>query len=399
MLLPYRAKNPPERFPIITVSLIVLNTLVFALTSQDFLSVRESAVLAYAVSHSTLSPVRLLTSMFLHASLLHLVGNMLFLWIFGAAVEGRLRPLKFMAVYLISGMVGGLLSDVVMGLLNPDVPSLGASGAIMGLAGAYLYMFPFAPIRLVWFFWFGLLPRGGVTDWQARWVILYFVGLDILNGVLLAGADGVAHFAHLGGAGAGLLAVFLLRAPRDNEDFSRAQAVRADMRDFSLMTLQELEALMQQPTQDMRLVMAYCEKALVSPFGASEAKCLAALQHYGAALMEQAEPNQLTHILMRLSLDTARKIPMVFFLRLGSKLERTGSPDSAYHIYRRIGEISPQSPDAEVALYRVGRMLETVYQNRAQAVACYTQMLQLYPNGQMRMEAQRSLQLLSTSHV
>lgn len=286
MLIPYRAKNPPERFPYVTVSLIALNTLIFLLTCNGSLEVRDDIVARFAVSHANLSPITLLTAMFLHGSVLHLVGNMLFLWIFGAAVEGRLRPLRYIAVYLFAGAIGGLLSDFVTGLIDPDTPNLGASGAIMGLAGAYLYLFPYAPIRIAWFLWLGMLPRGGITEWQARWVILYFVALDVFNGILLGkllgvAGDGVGHFAHLGGAGAGFLAVMLLRVPRDNEDISTVQATLADMRDVALLPLHDLEALMQRPTDDVRLILAYCRQSLVAPIGASEAKCLWALRQYG----------------------------------------------------------------------------------------------------------------------
>jgi membrane associated rhomboid family serine protease len=79
MIIPIRAKNPPERFPYITLALIALNTLIYAFTSKHFLVVRSSAVATLAVSHATLSPGRLLTSMFLHGSWDHILGNMLFL--------------------------------------------------------------------------------------------------------------------------------------------------------------------------------------------------------------------------------------------------------------------------------------------------------------------------------
>ena len=201
------------------------------------------------------------------------------------------------------------------GLVDPDTPNLGASGAIMGLAGAYLYLFPYAPIRLVWFLWFFLIPRFGIMEWQARWVILYFVGLDVFNGILMGGGDGVGHFAHLGGAVAGFLAVWLLRMPRDTEDVSEVQATLADMRDVTLLSLYQLEALMQQPTTDVRLILTYCRQCLVAPMGASEAKCLWALRQYSALLMEQANPSQLAGVLLPLSLPTARQIPPMYYLR------------------------------------------------------------------------------------
>lgn len=399
LLVPYRAKNPPEVFPTVTVSLMVLNTLIFACTSRHFWTVKDSAVAAFAVSHATLSPWRLLSAMFLHESLLHLAGNMLFLWIFGAATEGRLRPLRFLAVYLFAGTIGGLLSDFVSGLVDPDIQNLGASGAIMGLAGAYLYLFPYSPIRLVWGFWFGLLPRGGITDWQARWVVLYFVGLDVFNGLIMGAQDGVGHLAHLGGAGAGFLLTWLLRVPRDTEDVSEVQATLSDMRDVSLLPLRDLEALMQRPTTDVKLILAYCRQATISHIGASEAKCLWALHQYGPLLMDQADPKQLAGVLLPLSPASTRQVSPIFFLRLGSRLEIAGASDTAVRIYQRVCDVFPPSPDTEMAYLRVGRLMETVYGDMAQARFCYQKMLEQFPAGLMAGEAERGLRRLPAAAI
>jgi len=394
VILPYRAKNPSPVFPYVTVSLIVLNTLIFALTCNGHLQVRESIVQRFAFTHMSFSPLTLLTAMFLHGSPLHLIGNMLFLWIFGSAVEGRLRPLRFLAVYLFTGIVGDLLSDFVMGLVNPDVYNRGASGAIMGLAGAYLYLFPYTPIRLVWFMWFFVLPRGGITEWQARWVILYFVGWDVVNGILLGGGDGVGHLVHIGGAAAGFLAVWLLRMARDGEAVAEVQATLSDLRDVTLLPLHDLEALMQRPTTDVRLILAYCRQSLIAPIGASEAKCLWALRQYGSLLMEQADPCALAGLVVPLSLPTARQIPPMFFLRLGSRLERAGEYDGAVRLYYRMCEVFPPCPDVEMAYLRVARMMEQTYGDRSQARFCYAKMLELFPKGAMCLEAEGGLRRL-----
>ena len=281
------------------------------------------------------------------------------------------------------------------GLINPDTPNLGASGAIMGLAGAYLYLFPYAPIRLVWFLWLGFLPRGGVTEWQARWVILYFVGLDVFNGILMGGGDGVGHFAHLGGAGAGFLAVWLLRMPRDTEDVSDVQATLADMRDVALLPLHQLEALMQKPTTDVRLIMAYCRQSLISQIGASEQKVLWALRQYGTLLLEQADPSALASLLIPLSSATARQLSPTFYLRLGSKLEKAGDCNDAVRLYHRLCEVFPPCPDVEMAYLRVGRLMEQVFGDRNQAHFCYAQMMKLFPQGAMSAEAQNGLRRLA----
>lgn len=395
-VLPFRAKNPSPVFPYVTVSLIVLNTLIFALTCDSHLHVRESVVQRFAFSHMSLSPLTLLTAMFLHGSPLHLLGNMLFLWIFGSATEGRLRPLRFIAVYLFTGIVGDLLSDFLMGLVNPDTYNLGASGAIMGLAGAYLYLFPYAPIRLVWFLWFFLLPRMGITQWQARWVILYFLGWDVFNGILMGGGDGVGHFAHLGGAAAGFAAIWLLRMPRDGEEVAEVQATLSDLRDVTLLPLYDLESLMQRPTTDVRMILAYCRQSLIAPIGASETKCLWALRQYGSLLIEQADAGVLAGLVVHLSQPTAQQIPPMFFLRLGSRLERLGDYDGAVRLYYRMCEIFPACPDIEMAYLRVARIMEQTYGDRVQARLCYAKMLELFPKGAMFLEAEGGLRRLPT---
>lgn len=393
-ILPFRAKNPSPVFPYVTVGLIVLNTLIFALTCNGHLTIREAVVQRFAFSHMNISLLTLLSAMFLHENLLHLGGNMLFLWIFGSATEGRLRPLRFLATYLFAGIIGDLLSDYVTGLLNPDAYNLGASGAIMGLAGAYLYLFPYAPIRLAWFMWFFIMPRGGITEWQARWVILYFVGLDVVNGILMGGGDGVGHFAHLGGAAAGFLSMGLLRMPRDGEAVAEVQATLADLRDVTLLPLHDLEALMQRPTTDVRLILAYCRQSLIAPIGASEAKCLWALRQYGSLLIEQADAHVLAGLVVPLSLPTAQQIPPMFFLRLGSRLERAGDYDGAVRLYYRLCEVFPPCPDVEMAYLRVARMMEHNFGDRTQARFCYAKMVELFPQGAMCLEAEGGLRRL-----
>ena len=94
MIIPFRTKNPPEHFPYVTLILIVVNVLIYFLTSLGnyCLRIDDTVIEQFAVTHNTLNLWRLTTAMFLHANLEHIIGNMLFLWIFGAAVEGRLRP-------------------------------------------------------------------------------------------------------------------------------------------------------------------------------------------------------------------------------------------------------------------------------------------------------------------
>lgn len=389
-VFPFRAKNVPERTPYVTLSLIAVNVVVYALTSDHFLTLKDWAMDDFAVSHSHLTVVRIFTALFLHANLLHIAGNMWFLWLFGSAIEGRLGPWRYLSVYLAAGVTGTLLHDIVIGLHNPDEPSLGASGAIMGIAGAYLYAFPYAVIRLFWSFFL----RIRIVEWHARWVLLYFIGFDVLNGVILHSADGVGHFAHIGGFAAGFLAAGALQVKRDSEDFSAAQATRSDVKNPDLMALYELEELLRYPVDDMRLVIAYCDKGLAAPGLQWERKCLAILQHYLRPLVERSDPNRLAAIVLRLHLDYSRHLPTLVLLRLGSNLEQARNFDYAVRVYRRVFEIGPQSPDAEVALHRIGRIYERVLNDRDQAQHYYAEVVNRFPGGRLAEEARTSLSLM-----
>jgi membrane associated rhomboid family serine protease len=388
MLLPFRAKNPPERFPYVTIGLIAVNTLIFFVTRGGSLGISEQAVEEYAVSHETLSLFRLFTSMFLHSGLLHIGGNMLFLWIFGASLEGRMGPAKFVLVYLLAGFGGGLLHDVIMGSIHPEEFSLGASGAIMGLAGAYLYIFPYSRICIAWLFWY----RAGVVEWQARWVVLYYIGLDIFEAVVFGGADGVGHFAHIGGFGMGLLCAYLLRVRRDSEELSEVQATRAEVKDYSLLSYGELETLLQQPAQSMEPVTAYCDKSMSSAYNRPD-RCLAMMQKYIRPLVEQTDPHWLAQKLLAIPVSLGG-VPPVYYLRIGSRLETALAFDMALGMYRRIYDLNPNAPESEMALYRTGQLMQNVHHNVEYAMMTYNEMLRLFPRGPQSLDAQRALQQL-----
>jgi membrane associated rhomboid family serine protease len=212
-MLPIRDYNPPRRRALLTWGLILINFGVYFYLAQNPV-MDENAIARYAVTPADITAGRhlgtLITSMFLHASLLHVAGNMLFLWIFGNNVEDKLGELKFLILYFASGIGGSLLQVYI----TPDstVPMLGASGAISGLLAAYVLYFPRARILtfIVPFFIFTL---------PAFIFIGYWIALQALNAFLNIGAigGGVAFFAHVGGFLTGLILALLLR-PREHAD-------------------------------------------------------------------------------------------------------------------------------------------------------------------------------------
>jgi hypothetical protein len=162
------------------------------------------------VPHASALP--LLTSMFLHASWLHLIGNMWVLWIFGDNIEDYLGHFPYLIFYLVSGLAASLLHTLLNA--NSNVPSVGASGAIAGVMGAYFLLFPSARvltlIPLIIFFTFVWLPAWIVLGY---WFVLQFLSgaaTSIAYSSRTGGGGGIAFWAHVGGFVAGLAMIKLM---------------------------------------------------------------------------------------------------------------------------------------------------------------------------------------------
>ncbi|MEC9475399.1 MAG: rhomboid family intramembrane serine protease [Planctomycetota bacterium] len=165
------------------------------------------------------SVLPLLLSMFLHGGILHLLGNMWFLWIFGDNIEGRLGHVRYLLFYLLCGVAAGLAHTI----LTPDstTPTVGASGAVAGALGAYWLCFPHSRVTL--FYWFYLLF--GTFELRASWFLGLWVGLDLVRGLTASGGM-VAVWAHVGGFVAGLGLVILLTPPGRETRPTRFRIIR-----------------------------------------------------------------------------------------------------------------------------------------------------------------------------
>jgi membrane associated rhomboid family serine protease len=149
-----------------------------------------------------------LTAMFMHGGLMHLFGNMLYLWIFGDNVEDAMGHAKFLAFYLLCGLAATLAH--VFSSPNSIVPSLGASGAIAGVLGGYLFMFPGKQVRVL-IGYMGIIPLPAVIV-IGFWGVLQFMGgFGSIARTEQTGGGGVAYWAHVGGFAAGLILVSLFR--------------------------------------------------------------------------------------------------------------------------------------------------------------------------------------------
>ena len=193
--------------PLVTYALIVLNVLFFLveLSGGDAFIMKWAFVPSRFLANPIGDFLTLFTSMFMHAGWLHLGGNMLYLWIFGDNVEDRFGHMKFAILYLLCGL--GATFAQLMFSLGSNVPNLGASGAIAGVLGSYILMFPQGRVRV--------LQGQQVIQVSALVVIGIWIVLQLFSGIgsIAATADtgGVAYMAHIGGFIAGFVLTFLFR--------------------------------------------------------------------------------------------------------------------------------------------------------------------------------------------
>ena len=255
-MFPLKDDIPTRRFPILTVALIAVNVVMFFGFQGAFFGsdekfnerVVEYGAIPYEVTHpgdecqvsasgrelicegqegvSDDAPgqastwLTLLTSMFMHGGLLHIAGNMLFLWIFGNNIEDSMGRARFLAFYLLGGLAA-LLAQVV---IQPDaaVPTIGASGAVAAVLGGYALLYPRARVVTVIF----IVIFFTVIELPALLVLGGWFLLQALNGASelatpVAGGGGVAYWAHIGGFLFGLVAIRLF-ATRVHDDYERA---------------------------------------------------------------------------------------------------------------------------------------------------------------------------------
>jgi membrane associated rhomboid family serine protease len=210
-MIPLHDENPTKTFPLLTVGLVAINTLVFfwelSVATQNAGFITEYGLVPYRVTHFPLDNYpNVFSSMFMHAGLGHLLGNMLYLWIFGNNIEDVLGKLRFILFYLTCGVIAAgchVAADV-----DSQIPMVGASGAISGILGAYLMLFPFARVKTLVFLGFFVT----IIRVPAIFLLLLWIGLQILNNMAVGSeGGGVAFLAHIGGFIAGVLLIHPFR--------------------------------------------------------------------------------------------------------------------------------------------------------------------------------------------
>ena len=207
-MIPLRDVIPSRSTPVVTTTIIVVNVMVFLFQLSLGDAEGNAFIRAYGLVPAYFAWANVVTSMFLHGGLMHVGGNMLYLWIFGDNVEDRLGHGLFTVFYFLCGLAA-TFAQLMVGAAS-NVPNLGASGAIAGVLGAYLIMFPQGRVSV--------LQRGAVTQVPALIVIGFWIVIQLFSGIGSLSADanagGVAYMAHIGGFVAGCALTLMLGGKR-----------------------------------------------------------------------------------------------------------------------------------------------------------------------------------------
>ena len=218
-MIPLRDQNPSGRIPFVTYTLIALNAIVFAWQMMQ-METNPDQVFAFALIPADVTSgiqavdfVHVLASMFMHGGIAHILGNMLYLWIFGDNVEDAMGHTRYLIFYLTGGLVAALAHIIT----DPTstIPTVGASGAIAAVLGAYMVLYPRS--RVLTLLIFGFFIR--LTYIPAIIVLGFWGILQLFQGLLAlggpAGMGGIAFWAHIGGFAFGLLLARVLGKPRN----------------------------------------------------------------------------------------------------------------------------------------------------------------------------------------
>src|SRR4051812_26146894 len=234
-MIPFRDNIPSRSFPIVNLTLIILNVLAFLYELTLGPRYLEAFIAAFGVVpmrvlgapqlHLAASAIVIpfFTSMFLHGGWMHLIGNMWYLWIFGDNVEDRLGHVRYLLFYLLCGVGAGIVHTVMNA--NSTLPSVGASGAIAGVLGAYVVSYPFAKVlTLIPIFFFIQIIEIPALIVLGFWFVMQFLsGTASLAVTTSANSGGVAWWAHVGGFVIGIILMSIL-APKPKYDYYNSRS-------------------------------------------------------------------------------------------------------------------------------------------------------------------------------
>ena len=260
----------------------------------------------------------------------------------------------------------------------------------MGLMGAALWMFPHSKMKV--FYWFGIWWHG-VWEWRMWGVALYYLGFDLVDAILFSGLDGVAHFAHLGGALGGFLTALAFRAKRDDVEVSDAKSELSDASDLRALSKTELGKIaLSQPTNE-EVALAWMTRSL--EYGnRPQQDCVNHFLKHSRSLARTGETDQVGAAFLNLS-ENPSTIPASLLFDVGARLEKEGRPQMALPLLERAMK-APDCSDtiAEGASFRIGMLHEAWFQNHAKALEWFEYFYQRWPMSPMEAQVKERIRIL-----
>jgi membrane associated rhomboid family serine protease len=402
MLIPVGTDRPRIRPAYLTIALIAVNVLVYLIglgLPDETIAVQTSAGVVRVPLEATTYHLGLwsghptllgcFTHMFAHAGLLHLAGNMLFLWVFGSLIEDAIGWRMLAALY-VGGGIAAALSHLgmtqLMGAGRENVPMVGASGAVAAIMGLFLLRFYKTRVKIGW--WLTLWLRGTFYA-GAVWVLLYWIGMEVLDAVLdLGSRGGVAHWAHIGGFAVGAaVAPFLgaVRAARE-EFFTDDPQTNVEYVRRSEVVASAERALAAEPGNPylmLRLAEA-CQDAGLYERATTE--FVRAARTFAARGLTSQAMETFSRLL---DYNDAALLDAPTHLKLALELEKTGRRARAITAFALLAEGRPGVPEAEHALLRLAHLRFHHEHRPDEALRCLDRFLQRYPHSPLADQARR----------
>lgn len=379
-MIPFRTKNPPESTPWATYTIMGLNIALFAVLQRN-LQLPEEAVEQFGMSRNNLGVGTFFSSMFMHGDIFHLLGNMLFLGIFGRAVEGRLKTPKFLLLYFVSGFLADAAHFLLLSPKLTMMPSIGASGAIMGVLGAAIFMFPFAPVVFFWITFFRLMEGEFTVEWPLWAAGAYYIVWDIFGAILnFAGVGGTAHVAHLGGLFGAMGICALLRVKRDDAYVAEAKKSLAESGDYTSLWKVELEEIVKAQPDNYKAAVALLYRAYREG-GVAKPEHLAGFKKsLRPALADESLTTVMTQVSVDLMLKNPNTLSVPEWLTMAKNFEQRHNPNAARTVLEGLRKVTGHSDsDSEALLHQLAKLYDQWFRQPEATYALYYEFYQKYP--------------------
>ncbi len=363
MLFPYHIEIKITRKPWITFSLIGINLLIFLLLLFLGEERRTIIFLNFGFIPEELGKIYpLLTSLFLHLNWTHLIGNLYFLYFFGIPVENHLGGGKFLIFYLLAGIMGNLLHAATVTSFYSDLPSIGASGAISGVLGGFVVLFPRVTVKTLLFLILFLRPLVRTVELPAIWFVGIWFLFQFLQATLslsLPEVTSVAYWAHLGGFVFGMLA---LGYPRLEKGWRNWREKRLQDKKVSLAYLyaregswEKVKNLLQsiQPSERRILPLSILSSFIRGDETQGEEK----LRLYWEQVRKKGEAGEIVNAYyLSLALGKYLEFTIQDYLKLGRSFLRMGMVRESIRIFRE-GLLKCSPEESPPLLYELGETL------------------------------------------